>query len=180
MPIRLRNSGFTLIELVIAMLVVSLLAAIALPGLAGALEGARASDAKSGLISSTSRAISRAAATERHTVLCPSSNGADCDDTADWSRGWIVFVDRDGSRERDAEETLVYRQPQLGGKVRLHSTAGRTRIVFQPSASNAGSNVTFTLCDGRGPARAESIVLNNQGRLRYGTPTASATSAACP
>ena len=53
----------------------------------------------------------------------------------------------------------------------LRSTAGRTRLVFQPNGGNAGSNVTFTLCDGRGAATATTLVLANDGRLRAGTPT---------
>jgi len=180
MPTLIRSQGFTLIELLVALAVAGLIFGIALPGLSGALEGARATDAKAGLLTSATVAISRASATGRRTVLCPSADGSICDTHPDWSQGWIVFVDRDGNREREPDETLVYRQPRLGGKVRLRSTEGRTRIVFQGSTSNAGSNVTFTLCDGRGPARAEAIVLNNQGRLRYGTPTESGLAATCP
>lgn len=180
MPTPAKITGFTLIELLSALLITGIIMGIAVPNLANALEGARASDAKMGLLSSATLAISRAAVTQRHTVLCPSSNGAACDDTPDWSEGWIAFVDRDNNRERDAGETLIYRQAKLSGKVRLRSTVGRTRLVIQPTGSNAGSNVTFTLCDRRGPDRAESIVLNNQGRLRYGTPSASAIASTCP
>jgi type IV fimbrial biogenesis protein FimT len=61
--------------------------------------------------------------------------------------------------------------------VHLRSTAGRTRLVYQPNGGNAGSKVTFTLCDGRGAARAATLVLANDGRLRGGTPTASAAQA---
>jgi len=37
--------------------------------------------------------------------------------------------------------------------------------------------VTFTLCDGRGVAKAQSLVLANDGRLRVGKPSASAAQA---
>ena len=47
-------------------------------------------------------------------------------------------------------------------------------MVFQPNGSNAGSNITWTLCDGRGAAAAVTIVVANNGRLRTGTPTAAA------
>jgi type IV fimbrial biogenesis protein FimT len=61
----------------------------------------------------------------------------------------------------------------------MRSTEGRKRIVFQAHGGNAGSNVTFTLCDGRGPAKAQTLVLNNQGRMRYGTPSAEAIALTC-
>ena len=112
-------------------------------------------------------------------MLCPSADGQACAEGPDWSRGWIVFMDRNADRERHPAETLLLAEGPLPGKVRLRSTAGRTRIVFQGNGGNAGSNVTFTLCDGRGEAHAETVVLNNRGRLRYGTPTAAAAAAAC-
>jgi type IV fimbrial biogenesis protein FimT len=49
--------------------------------------------------------------------------------------------------------------------------------VFQPNGGNAGSNATFTLCDGRGAARASTVVLANDGRLRRGRPTPAAARA---
>jgi type IV fimbrial biogenesis protein FimT len=174
------QTGITLIELLTALAVLGILLGIALPGVQGAIEGARASEAKSGLLSSATLAISRAAVSGRRSVLCPSADGQVCDDGADWSQGWIAFTDRDGNREREPDETVIYRQPRLGGKVRLRSTEGRTRIVFQANGGNAGSNVTFTLCDGRGPSRAETVVLNNRGRLRYGTPSEAGIAATCP
>ena len=59
----------------------------------------------------------------------------------------------------------------------LRTTVGRTRLVFQPNGGNAGSNVTFTLCDGRGAAQATTLVLANDGRLRSGTPSTAAAQA---
>jgi len=49
--------------------------------------------------------------------------------------------------------------------------------VFQPNGGNAGSNITFTLCDGRGAAQATTLVLANDGRMRAGTPTPAAAAA---
>ena len=65
------------------------------------------------------------------------------------------------------------------GRVRLRSTAGRTRIVFQGNGGNGGSNVSFTLCDGRGPERARSLILANFGRLREDAPSPQNAAAAC-
>ena len=46
--------------------------------------------------------------------------------------------------------------------------------MVHPTGGNAGSNVTFTLCDRRGEAAAVTLVLANTGRLRAGTPKAAA------
>lgn len=179
-PHSARATGFTLVELLIAVAILGLLLGVALPSFGNALEKSRSLDTKGALLASVTRAANRAAVTGTRAVLCPSSDGQACSDGFDWSLGWIGFLDRDADRERAPGETLLVAEPALPGKVRLLSSKGRTRIVFQGNGGNAGSNVTFTLCDGRGPAHAETVVLNNRGRLRYGSPTPEAAALACP
>lgn len=175
-----QQTGVTLIELLFAVVIVGVLLGIALPSFSAYLEAARAGAAKSALLSSVTTSINRAAVTSSHVVLCSSSDGASCAGSPDWSHGWVGFIDLNGNRQREPGEALVVSEGALSGKVRLTSTTGRTRLVFQPNGGNAGSNVTFTLCDGRGPKRAETLVISNTGRLRYGTPKAKAIAATCP
>jgi type IV fimbrial biogenesis protein FimT len=163
--------GLTLIELLIAVAGLTVLCTVAIPSLAGGLEAARGADARADLRASLGTAANRAALSGVRGVLCPSEDGAHCIDSPDWSGGWIVFLDPNASRDRDAGEPLLLAQPALAGRVRLRSTVGRTRIVFQGNGGNAGSNVTFTLCDGRGPAKARALILNNSGGLRDGAAT---------
>lgn len=167
------NRGFTLLEAVIAMAIVAILACVAVPAWSSAREASHSGSAQAVLLESLLGAIGHAAITGSEVVLCP-GDAAGCRATVDWSHGWIAFADIDGDRRRDAGETLLKRAGPLGGRVHLRTTAGRTRLVFQPSGGNAGSNVTFTLCDGRGAAKAATLVMANDGRLRRGTPTASA------
>ncbi|MEO7478668.1 MAG: GspH/FimT family pseudopilin [Lysobacteraceae bacterium] len=176
---RTHQNGITLIELLIATSIVAILLGVAMPAFSGAFEASRASSARSALASNLVTAFSSATNAGSRAVLCPSSDGMTCVSSPDWSNGWIAFLDIDGDHEHQASEPVVARQAALSGKVRLRSTVGRTRIVIQASGSSAGSNVTFTLCDGRGPSKAESLVLNNQGVLHPGVPTATAIAATC-
>lgn len=172
--------GFTLIELMIALAITAILLGVALPAFSSSIAAVRASDARSALLTSLMMASRQGLMTGTRTVLCPSPDGNTCTGKSpDWSRGWIVFQDNDGNRERAGSERIFHQQPALLAGVHLRSTTGRTRVVFQGNGGNAGSNVTFTLCDGRGPAKAQSLVLNNQGRLRAGTPTAANIAATC-
>ena len=171
-----RNAGFTLIEMVAAMSVVSILAGIAIPAVQDAAEAARSGAAKGTLVESWMTSVAHAANTGSEVVLCPGNAGG-CSGGIDWSQGWIAFADIDGDRVRGPNETLLKQAEPLGGKVHLRSTAGRTRMVFQPNGGNAGSNITWTLCDGRGPEAATTIVVANSGRLRTGKPTPAAAQA---
>jgi type IV fimbrial biogenesis protein FimT len=105
--------------------------------------------------------------------VCP---GADaCRDTWDWSGGWLAWADANGNRRRDPDEPLLVRAPALPGRVHLRSTRGRRRLVLRPHGGAAtGTNVTFTLCDGRGPSRTVALVLAGSGRLRDARPDAAA------
>jgi type IV fimbrial biogenesis protein FimT len=170
------QAGFTLLEALVAVTIAAVLLAIALPAFSSALAAARSGSAQAALAATVLDSVRHAGLTGVEVVACPTAAGNGCADSWDWTGGWIVFADLDGDRVHDAHETLVRRESTLGDHVRLRSTPGRRRLVFQPSGGNAGSNVTFTLCDARGPARATSLVISNAGRLRAVPARASAAS----
>jgi type IV fimbrial biogenesis protein FimT len=170
------TAGFTLIEAVVSMSVVSILAGIAVPAMQDAAEAARSGAAKGALLEAWLTSVAHAANTGSEVVLCP-GDADGCRNSIDWSRGWIAYADLDGNRQRSPNETLLTAGEPLGGKVHLRSTSGRTRMVFQPNGGNAGSNITWTLCDGRGPQHASTIVVANNGRIRTGTPAPAAAQA---
>lgn len=170
--------GATLLEVSIVVAAVATLAALAVPRLGAAREAARSSAAQQSLLASLMAAPTHAASNGVEVVVCPGAPSG-CAGTHDWSAGWIVFADLDGDRLRDpAREALLHRAGPPGGRTHLRTTVGRTRLVFQPDGSAAGSNVTFTLCDGRGPRRAVSLVMNNTGALRA-APASPAQANAC-
>lgn len=169
--------GFTLIEAMVAMAIAAILLAIAVPAWSNATSAAHNGAARGALASDLLAAVQRSALVGTEVVVCPRSATGQCSGATDWSGGWMVFSDPNGNRTRDAGDATVRETPALQGGVRLHTTAGRTRLVFQPNGGNAGSNVTFTLCDARGIANASTLVLANDGRLRQGTPTAAAAQA---
>ena len=110
----------------------------------------------------------------------PASTAPACLDSPDWSRGWLVFLDSNGSRELEGGERILRIQAAAdAARSACAAPSGRTRIVFQGNGGNAGSNVTFTLCDGRGPARARALIMSNTGRLRDGAPSATGIAATC-
>lgn len=163
---RANAAGFTLIEALIALVVVALLVALAVPAVAGAVAAGHSAASQASLTEALLQALNHSTITGSEVVVC-SSSGDNCSGQVDWSSGWLAFADLNGNRSRDANETVLRRQSALEYGVRLRSTKGRTRIVFQPSGgATAGSNVTFTFCDRRGEEKATSVILANSGRMR--------------
>lgn len=171
--------GLTLIELLVALAIVMALFGVALPAVSGVVSATHAMQARSALMASYQSALTGAAAANTRSTLCPSIDGESCLPGSDWSGGWIAFLDVNADRERQPGEAIVSRQPALSRGVHLHSTRGRTRIEIQASGSVGGSNVTFTLCDGRGPAHAQALVLSNKSILRLAAASAEAVAETC-
>ena len=163
--------GFTLIEALVVMAVTAVLLAVAIPAWSHARAAANAGSVRAKLAASLLDAVRHSAIAGTEVVVCPSSASGACSGSTNWDAGWIVFADINGSRAPDPNETRLVAENALPSDVHLRTTTGRTRLVFQPNGGNAGSNVTFTLCDSRGPKSATTLVLSNTGNLRPGQPT---------
>ena len=170
-PIRsVKQTGLTLVELMFAVAIVAVLASVASTSVFAAVHAARGSDGIASLVASITRARSSAANMGVEVVLCPSFDGASCAEGDHWENGWIAFASTHGTGGREPDEPILLRQGALLPKVHLVSTKGRTRLRFQPSGGNVGSNITFTLCDGRGAGKASAYAIGNNGNLHSATP----------
>jgi type IV fimbrial biogenesis protein FimT len=162
---RKSSSGITIVELLFALAVAAILFGFAGNAVSAAMNAARTGNGLASLVAALTQARSIAAAEGIEVVLCPSSDGGSCSNADHWESGWIAFQAIHGTGEREADEPIVLRQPALPAQVHLVSTTGRTRIRFQPSGGNLGSNATFTFCDGRGARAASAYALSNAGNL---------------
>lgn len=168
------TQGFTLLEALVAMAACAILLAIAIPAWSHARAAASSGAVRADLVASLLDAVRHSAMAGSEVVVCPVSTPGRCSGSSNWDQGWMAFADINGNRVADGNETRISSRSPLPDRVRLRTTAGRTALVFQPNGGNAGSNVTFTLCDSRGMESAVALVLSNAGNLRAGKPTTTA------
>jgi len=174
-PRRIR--GITLIETLFALALVAILLATAAPAF-GTLIARTASDgSRFGFVTALETARILAVSRSGHVVVCPSADQQYCGRTTEWQHGWIVFIDTDHDGTRGIEERILSVAQAEPKGVAILGSAGRKRIDFRPDGSSPGSNATFTICDTRGAGNAQSIVINNAGRVRTGKPTLAAATA---
>lgn len=149
---RNRSAGMTLIELMTALLVLSILVGIAVPSFREFAANSRVSAASSSLTTALSLARSEALRTSAVARACPTTNQTGCANSTNWSTGWLVFADRDGDSTVDADE-LVQVWPAVAAGITVQSTANMAS--YNPMGMNAvnGGSVTFTVtpsvCHGR-------------------------------
>lgn len=161
-----RSQGFTLIDATLGLVVLSLVLALAIPTVVRASARIRMGDVAASMTETFLTSTRLAVTTGSAMVICPVTERGDCQEGTDWSRGWLVYADIDGDRRHGGPDTVVHHASPPTGGLRLYSTQGRDRLVFQTDGGNEGSNVSFTVCS---PDIGEIgvLVLSNAGRFRF-------------
>ena len=172
-----RAQGFTLIELMMTLTVLTILIAAAAPAFGNLIQNTESQTSRSTLTTALATARILAVSKTTHIVMCPSSDQQYCGHTTEWQHGWLIFADTDHDGSRGDDEALVSVSDAQPEGVAILTTAGRTHVDYRPDGSAPGSNVTFTVCDRRGHDLATSLVINNAGRVRTGKPTEAAAMA---
>jgi len=121
------QTGFTLYELMITLLIVGVVLSYGIPNLAEFTANSRITSTSNDLHASFQLARSEAARAKTNITICASADplAADSDCDGAWSQGYIVFVDDNGDLARaGAEETLL----------RAHSTLSTTMATWHGPA----------------------------------------------
>lgn len=143
-PSRAGASGFTLVELVVALVVLALVIGFSIPLFTGVTNGSRLTANANELAAAVHAARSEAIRQNVRASLCESNDGATCSATSPWN-GWIVFADANGNGNADAGE--VVRAGNIEAPVQV-----------MPSANITGANNRITF-------RADGLAYGNAGAL---------------
>lgn len=162
MPMK-QTSGFTLVELMIAVAVLAILLAIGLPSFQSSFRSNRVATASNELLTSFTLARSEAIRSTRGAGVCASANGTSC--VGSWNDGWLVWGDANSNGALDAGETVVrYSQARpalaMNGSAASVAYDGRGRVVGGPK--NIGlkpegyeTPARFLCINGTGQARIQ-------------------------
>lgn len=84
--------GFTLIELIVAIAILAIVIAIAAPSFNRTVQSNRAAVMSNELLGALQTTRSEALKRRTNVTLCRrNANGTDCDNSADWSAGWLLI-----------------------------------------------------------------------------------------
>ena len=161
-----RQQGFSLYESMVTLAIVGVLGILAIPNLKPVLANQRMNTSVNTLVSALQLTRSEAIHNGQRATLCPTQDGAVClDFYTEWHRGYMLFIDHNANRERDADEPVV-RMFETAPNIQLRSSRGRDHVTYQPNGLASGSNATFVFCDAGKSAKARTVIVSNGGRPR--------------
>ena len=162
------DRGFTLVELMIVLALLSLLLSLGLPAFQQLQISTRIQVQVHRLLASIVLTRSEAIKRNLPVVMCATPNGDECSGV--FADGWMIFVDSDSDRQRDSNEELIRVEAALpDGYTVTNRAATRNaneQISYRPDGS-ARRNLTLMVCSSQRPDIASwSVVLNLVGRPR--------------
>jgi len=164
-----KDTGLTLVELLVVLIITALAVGMALPSLAGLVSDARLTSTTNQFITTLHYARSEAIKRGGTVTLCKSSDSGMCRLDDGWEQGWIVFADTNGNGLRDLDEDLLTTTTGHDGELSIIGNHHvQNYIAYRATgaaitATGALQIGTVTVCL-RGQARR--IILNRAGRPR--------------
>jgi type IV fimbrial biogenesis protein FimT len=146
-----RHAGFSLVELAITLVVLSVLLGLASPLFTGLINGSRLTANANELITAMQIARSEAARRNAPTFFCQSNNNTSCSaaPAAGWD-GWLVFADE--NRNNAVEAAEIVRAGVIEDPIQVIASPSVTnsRISFRPDGlAYAGATLldaNFRVC----------------------------------
>lgn len=162
------SPGFTLLELLFCLLIVSILSLIS-TGLFALADTARANQASSQILHTVHLARSIAISHGRPAVLCPSADGIQC--AATWQQQALLFLDSNRNGSRDDDEPIRHILKIETGKINWRAFGGRAALTFNQDGSTAHQNGRFYYCPSSGEKKNwRQWILHKSGRARLASP----------
>jgi type IV fimbrial biogenesis protein FimT len=144
-----RISGFTMMELIVAMSIVAILLAIGIPSFRYVTISNRIATEVNGLLGDMQFARSEAVKEGLPVTVCSSTDGQNCNGGPTWQGGWIVFLDSNGNQTVDPGETVMRVQNKFSSTDTFVPDNGAfTAITFNRegyASTNAAVVVTLEL-----------------------------------
>jgi len=165
-----KKSGFTLMELLIAVALISIVTALAIPSMRSFSQNDRLTTNINTMIGHLAYARSEAVKRSVQVSICASVVATNCTG-GNWEDGWIVYVDSDsnGSFSEDIAngEVILRANQAMDGGNKFSPTANYASQVTYDNRGFVTATGGFLLCDNRNGAFGKTITISNTGRVRF-------------
>lgn len=161
-----KMKGFTLIELLSTLAISGVTLTMGVSSMQQLVVEQRVSAYAGSLLQTVHNARQHAIIKGEIITVCASKNGETC--SKDWSAGHLIFVDQNGNRERDEEDSIINQVYGSHGSdpVTWRSFKVASTLQFLPSGITNHQNGTFTICGNNKVEFARAVIITKMGRPR--------------
>jgi type IV fimbrial biogenesis protein FimT len=165
-----RPRGFSLIELMIALVLFGALLATVPPAYRDWIAARQLADHAHFVADTLDRARSEAIKRGLRVNVCKTQDARQCTDRGSWESGWIMYVDENHDGEIDYDEVVLHREGPAPDGITMHGNRPVADYVSYTSLGHARllngalQMGTFVVC--RSGQNALNVVLANSGRAR--------------
>ena len=161
-----KNSGFTLLELIVTVALIAIVTAIAVPGMRAFSQNDRLITNINTLIGHLAYARSEAVKRSQQVSICVSNNTTGCTG-GNWQDGWIVYIDADGNNSHSAGEEILRVNQAFAVTNTVTTTIGNQITYDYRGFASAGAGGSLLLCDGRSGPYGKTVNISATGRVRF-------------
>lgn len=163
--------GITLVESLVAVAIVGVMSALAIPAFHGVIEQNRAAVVAERMHIEIVQARNAAVFRRRQVVMCRTVDFRSCHYSGVWSDGTMTFEDRNYDQDLSpGEPVLSVQQASDFEGLHMVGSARRPVIGFRPDGRSAGSNQTLRLC-AKSLDAMRLLIVNVGGRTRVSKAT---------
>lgn len=156
-----KQTGLTLLEMLVAVAVLAIILTTVAPGIQNILIKNRITADLNNLSAVAQRARFTAVDEQTNVVLCPTANYTAC--TNNWRDAKMVFIDVNGNSTRDNNEELIVASDPLNAANTVYGISGSLVFNEQGGIDNAA---TITLCPNDDDTDyASALLLSLYGRI---------------
>ena len=163
----MRQNGFTLFELIVAIAIAALLVSVGVPNMRAMIMDNRIITHANQFVATINAARSSAVRYQRPAIICSTANfdaaTPTCSGSTDWSDGWIVWVDKNLDATTTADEIVVV-SPPLGGSVSMNGGSAN-RFSYDARGFGTAPGDAMNVCDDRSGETGRVIRVNAAGRV---------------
>ena len=148
-----RQQGFTLVELMVALVIFAVLIGAGVPALQGLLNTMASRTNADQLVTAISFARQTAVSRGHEVTICASTDGENCATDDDWDQGWVIF--------ETADDNNIFRSNDVSENIHA-SAADQASVVFNARGEVVGTTITLVMCDVANDVRSARIIAVRQ------------------